>query len=172
MNKTLSKYLGKNLGKTRIMTTLVAATAAVSLAAPTAQAATVERFDRSAFDSAPVLTDSGYSMSAPTRGELGGHLELSVQARDGSIPAAGKCEKANVRAVLTVSPGETFTITTRGELCGHIVDGSPTLNASFRNRHVKYAGTHGRAKVVGEGLVAFNRSWLGAQGSVGLSVRW
>lgn len=160
------------MSKIRIASALVAAAAAVSLAAPAAQAATVERFDRSAFDSAPVVTASGYSMSGDTRGELGGHLELSVQAVDGSVPAAGKCEKATVRAVLTVSPGETFTIRTRGELCGHIVEGSPTLNASFRNRHVKYDGTHRRAKVVGEGLIAFNHSWLGAQGSVGMSVRW
>ncbi len=158
--------------KIRIASTLVAAAAAVSFAAPAAQAATVDRFDRSAFDSAPVVTASGYAMSADTRGELGGHLELSVQAVDGTVPAAGKCEQAKVRAVLTVSPGETFTINTRGELCGHIVDGSPTLNASFRNRHVVYDGTHRRAKVVGEGLIAFNRSWLGAQGSVGMSVRW
>ena len=158
--------------KIRIASALVATAAAVSLAAPAAQAATVERFDRSAFDSAPVVTASGYSMSADTRGELGGRLELSVRAVDGSVPASGTCEKADVRAVLTVAPGESFTITTRGELCGHIVDGSPTLNASFRNRHVTYDGTHRRAQVVGEGLIAFNHSWLGAQGSVGMSVRW
>lgn len=160
----------------RIASALVATAAAFALAAPAAQAAppgtTQDRFDRSAFDSTPVVTASGYSMSAATRGELGGHLELSVQAVDGTVPAAGKCEKADVRAVLTVAPGETFTITTRGELCGHVVDGSPTLSAAFRNRHVKYAGTHKRAKVVGEGLIGFGHSWLGAQGSVGMSVRW
>ena len=64
------------MSKIRIASALVAAAAAVSLAAPAAQAATVERFDRSAFDSAPVVTASGYSMSGDTRGELGGHLEL------------------------------------------------------------------------------------------------
>ncbi|HEX6148630.1 hypothetical protein [Nocardioides sp.] len=161
------------MNKTRIASAAVAAAAAVSLSAAAAQASTVERFDRSAFDSAPVVTASGYAMSAPTRGELGGHLELSVRAADGSVPAAGACENARVRAVLTVSPGEAFTITTRGELCGHPVDGSPTLNAAFRNRHVTYSGTaHRRVKVLREGLIAFNHSFLGAQGSVGMSVRW
>ena len=53
-------------------TTLTAALAAATLmlVAPAAQAATVDRFDRSAFDSTPVTTDSGYAMSGATAGEL------------------------------------------------------------------------------------------------------
>ena len=155
-----------------LVTWAAAAAVAVSLAAPAAQAASTERFDRSALDPAPVVTASGYEMSAATRGELGGHLELSIRAVDGSVPGPGQCEAAAVRAVLTVAPGETFTIRTRGELCSHVIDGTPTLNASFRNKHVTYSGTHQRAKVVKEGLIAFGQNFLGAQGSVGMTVRW
>ena len=158
---------------TRSILTAAAATLALTLAAPAAQAASVDRFDRSAFDAAPVVTSAGYSMSAATSGELGGHLALSVQAADGSVPTAGQCETAAVHAVLTVSPGETFTIDTTGELCSHFISGTPTLNASFRNKHVAYSGTaHRRARVVGDGIIGFTQGFLGAQGSVGLSVRW
>lgn len=154
-------------------TTLTAAfaAAALTLVAPAAQAATVERFDRSAFDSTPVVTDSGYAMSGATAGELGGHLSLSVQATDGTLPARGQCESADVQAVLTVAPGETFTVNTTGELCSHFIDGTPTLNAYFGARQVSYAGTHRRARV-SDGIIGFRNSFFGAQGSVGLSVRW
>ena len=147
------------------------AAAALLLATPAAEAASVDRFDRSAFDSTPVVTASGYEMSGPTSGELGGYLSLSVQASDGSVPAAGQCEAADVKAVLTVAPGETFTINTTGELCGHFIDGTPTLNAYFGAKQVSYEGTHRRARV-SDGMISFKNSWIGAQGSVGLSVRW
>lgn len=62
--------------------TLTAAVAtaftAVVLVAPAAQAADSVRFDASAFDNAPVVTGSGYTMSGAISGELGGHLTLSV----------------------------------------------------------------------------------------------
>lgn len=155
----------------RSTTTAALAAAALILVAPSAQAATVDRFDRSAFDSAPVTTGSGYTMAGATSGELGGYLSLSVQAADGTVPAQGQCETADVAAVLTVSPGETFTIATTGELCSHFVDGTPTLNAYFGPRQVSYAGTHKRARVT-DGIIAFTRGYFGAQGSVGMSVRW
>jgi hypothetical protein len=147
------------------------AAAALMLVAPAAQAATLDRFDRSAFDSAPVVTGSGYAMSAATAGEPGGHLTLSVQATDGTLPAQGQCETADVQAVLTVPPGESFAIDTTGELCSHFIDGTPTLNAYFGAKQVNYTGTHKRARVT-DGIIGFKNSFLGAQGSVGLSVRW
>jgi hypothetical protein len=110
-------------------------------------------------------------MSGATAGELGGHLILSVQAADGTLPAPGRCEAADVAAVLTVAQHESFTIDTTGELCSHFVDGTPTLNAGFGRKDVTYSGTHQRARV-SDGLIAFSHSFLGAQGSVGLSVRW
>jgi hypothetical protein len=154
-------------------TTLTAAFAAAALilVAPAAQAATLDRFDRSAFDSTPVVTDSGYTMSGATAGELGGHLSLSVQATDGTVPDQGQCETADVQAVLTVAPGESFAIATKGELCSHFIDGTPTLNAYFGNKQVTYTGTHKRARVT-DGIIGFKNSFIGAQGSVGMSVRW
>ena len=116
--------------------TAALAAAALILIAPAAQAATVDRFDRSAFDSSPVVTGSGYTMSGATSGELGGYLSLSVQASDGTLPAQGECETADVQAVLTVAPGESFTINTTGELCSHFIDGTPTLNAYFGAKQV------------------------------------
>jgi hypothetical protein len=154
-----------------ILTAAVAAAAALTLAAPAAQAATTDRFDRRAFDPAPVLTDSGYAMSGATAGELGGHLALSVQAADGTVPAQGQCETADVHAVLTVSPGESFTIDTTGELCSHFIDGTPVLNAYFGAKQVSYEGTHKKARV-SNGIIGFTNSFLGARASVGLSVRW
>jgi hypothetical protein len=153
--------------------TLIAALAAAALVlvAPAAQAAKADRFDRSTFDSAPVVTTSGYTMSGATAGELGGYLTLSVQASDGSLPAQGQCETADVQAVLTVSPGESFSIKTTGELCSHFIDGTPTLNAYFGAKQVSYSGSHKHARVT-NGSIGFTRSFLGAQGSVGLSVRW
>ena len=151
--------------------TAALAAAALTLVTPAAQAATSDRFDRSAFDSAPVVTASGYAMSAATAGELGGHLSLTVQATDNTLPAPGQCETADVHALLTVAPGESFEIDTTGELCSHFIDGTPTLNAYFGNKEVQYAGSHRRARV-SDGMIAFTKSFLGAQGSVGMSVRW
>jgi hypothetical protein len=151
--------------------TAALAAAALVLVAPTAQAAKADRFDRSAFDSTPVVTGSGYSMEGATAGELGGYLSLAVQASDGTLPAQGECEVADVQAVLTVAPGESFTISTTGEVCSHFIDGTPTLNAYFGAKDVSYSGTHKRARV-SDGSIGFTKSFLGAQGSVGLSVRW
>lgn len=155
----------------KTLATTVAAAATLMLVTPAAQAAQLDRFDLSAFDSSPVVTSSGYAMSGPTAGELGGYLNLSVQATDRTLPAQGQCESAVVKAVLTVSPGEVFEIRTTGELCSHFVDGTPTLNAYFGKNQVRYTGTHKRARV-SNGIIGFKNSFLGAQGSVGLSVRW
>jgi hypothetical protein len=155
----------------KILMTTLAATAALVFAAPGAQAATRERFDRGSFDPAPVVTSTGYSMAGDTAGELGGHLTMSVQVKDGSLPAWGECEPARVQAVLTVSPGESFAIDTTGELCSHFIDGTPTVNAYFGKKQVSYTGSHKHARVT-DGMIAVKQSWLGAQGSVGLSVHW
>jgi hypothetical protein len=157
--------------RTRSTFTAAFAAAALILVAPAAQAATVDRFDRSAFDSSPVVTGSGYTMSGATSGELGGHLSLSVQTSDGTLPARGECETADVQAILTVAPGESFRINTTGELCSHFIDGTPTLSAYFGAKQASYEGSHKRARVT-NGIIGFRNSFIGAQGSVGLSVRW
>ncbi len=152
--------------------TAVVAAAALTLMAPAAHAKpTVDRFDRFTFDSTPTVTAAGYQMENATHGELGGYLSLSVQASDGSVPAAGECESAAVSAVLTVSPGEVFTINTEGELCAHFIGGTPSLNAYFGDKQVSYSGSHRKARV-SDGIIGFGHSFIGAQASVGLSVRW
>jgi hypothetical protein len=157
---------------TRIVAaTAAAATAAVLAVAAPAQAASVEAFDRSAFDTSPDVTVAGWAISAPTSGELGGWLDMTVTVTDGSIPANGTCEPANVDAVLTVAPGETFTIHTVADLCTHLLDGTPSLFGSFGAKQTTYSGAHKKARVVGEGFVSFGRGHLGAQGTVSLSVR-
>ena len=156
---------------TRSTFTAAIAAAALVLVAPAAQAASVDRFDRSTFDSTPEVSESGYAMAGATAGELGGYLTLAVQASDGTLPAQGDCEAADVQAVLTVSPGESFTITTTGELCSHFIDGTPSLNAYFGAKQVSYRGTHKHARVT-NGIIGFQHTFLGAQGQVGLSVRW
>ncbi len=158
--------------KHRILTAavaLVATVATVAVAAP-AQAKTVDSFDRSAFDATPTATAAGWSISAATSGELGGWLDMTVRALDGTTPAAGGCEPAAVDAVLTVAPGETFTIHTTAELCAHVVDGSPSLFGGFDS--ATYAGSRKKARLVGDGFVGFGAGFLGAQGSVTLAVRW
>jgi hypothetical protein len=157
---------------TRIVALAATATTAAVLAiAPPAQAKTVESFDRRAFDSTPVVTAEGWSISAPTAGELGGWLDMTVTAADGTKPSNGTCELANVDAVLTVAPGESFTIHTTGELCAHFTNGTPSLFGSFRAKQMSYSGSYKKAKLVGEGFVSFGHSFLGAQGAVTLSVR-
>lgn len=151
--------------------TAALAAAALTLVTPAAQAATSDRLDRSAFDSAPVLTASGYAMSAATAGERGGHLSLTVQATDNTLPAPGQCETADVHALLTVAPGESFEIDTTGELCSHFIDSTPTLNAYFGNKQVTYTGTHKHARI-SDGIIGFKNSFIGAQASIGLSIRW
>lgn len=154
---------------TALVTTL--AGTALVLAAPGAQARpSYELIDRAAFDGAPIITEAGYTMSAPTRGELGGHLTLTVLAVDGTLPGANQCEAATADATLTTSPGETWEISTTGEICGHVTDGSPSFSAGFGKNQVSYTGPRTRVQVK-NGLVSFGHSWLGAQGSVALSIR-
>ena len=92
---------------------------------------------------------------------------MFVRAADGTLPTTfGSCEPAEVMAQVTVQPGQILTVRTRGEVCAHIVDGSLSANAGFRDRNVTATGfTHPRPRLVGDGLIAVSRSWLGGQAS-------
>jgi hypothetical protein len=160
--------------RTSSILTATVAGVAITLATPAAHATKLELFNRYAADSAPVVSESGYVMEGTTNGEPGSYLQVSVKAVDNSLPADGECEPASVHAVLTVAPRETFTISTTGELCGIVGDGSPALTASFGDLQTTYSGTaHKRARVVGEATIKSRTSWFGASGAVeGLSVRW
>lgn len=151
---------------------------AASAAAPflSSDAAPVTEFlSRRTYDSTPERTEASWRIDGATAGPLGGYLDLTATARDGSLPTGlGECEEVSVSAVLTVSPGETLTVHThRGEACVHQFGGTLSLNAAFRNRHVTYEGTeHGRVRVVGDGLLSAGEQFLGAQASFNASVRW
>ncbi len=157
---------------------LVAAGAAVVLTALplTAHASTTELLDRSAYDSTTEVTAESLHIDGATRGELGGYLDVTVTAADGSLPAGSNvCERAVVDAVLTVSPGETLTAHVhRGEVCTGFYGDNYTVNATVRSRHVDYEGTaHRKVKVVGDGLVSASYvPWFGGQAGFSAMVKW
>jgi hypothetical protein len=157
-----------------ILVTTGATLALVALVPAAAQAATLERIDRSLFDATPEVTASSWHFDGATSGALGGALDLRVTAADGSFPTApGACEPAAVHAALQVSPGEVLTVDTTGEVCAHVIDASLGLNAYFGRGDVTYSGTaHKKARIVGDGLIAARPSFLGGQASIATSVRW
>lgn len=161
----------------RTRTALLTATAAAlltSFALPAHAAPVAENINRSLFDATPQLTTSTFTVDGPTSGPLGGALDVSVTAPDGTLPTSpGSCEQVDVAAVLTYSPGELLAVTTTGEACAHTVDGSLTVNAFFGRHDLTYTGTaHRSARLVGDGLIAAKHSWLGGQASFGATVRW
>jgi hypothetical protein len=153
-----------------VRTTLVVAAAGALLATVPGSASAVpktESIDRRVFDATPQLTASSLRVDGPTAGPLGGAMDVTVQATDGTLPTVfGSCEAADVTAVVTVQPGQVMTVSSRGEVCAHIVDGSLTFNAGFRAKDVSYEG-YGRPypKLVGDGLIAVSHSWFGGQAS-------
>lgn len=157
-------------------TTLAAITTTIGVAAlvltgPGAQARpSYELIDRSAFDPAPTAVAGGWTMSAPTRGELGGHLTLTLRASDGTLPGANECEEATAEATLVTTPGETFRVSATGEVCGHFADGSPSFFGAAGRKDVSYAGPR-RKPHVKSAFVGFGHDWLGAQGSVSLTLK-
>ena len=150
------------------------AAALTAAAVAPAQAKTTELVDRSLFDGTPERTASSLHFSGPTSGPLGGALDFTATASDGSLPTTfGSCEDVDVSAVLTMSPGEVLTVQTTGEVCAHIVDGSLEINAYFGPRQVHYEGTaHKRARLVGDGLIAGAHRIYGGQASFSGTFRW
>lgn len=157
-----------------LLTASVAAAVLSTVVATSAQAKTTESIDRRVFDAAPERTAATLHLDGPTAGPLGGAMDVTVTATDGSLPSAfGSCEPVDVSAVLTVSPGEVLTVATSGEACAHVVDGTLQLNAWFGPKDLTYSGTeHKKAKVVGDGLIAAAHHSYGAQASFSATVRW
>ncbi len=159
-----------------LITAAATAAAAITLTATGAAASTTtENLSRRTYDSAPQLTGSSWHIDGATAGPLGGYLDLTASAADGSLPTApGECEPVDVVAVLTVSPGEVLTVRTRrGEACVHQFGGTLSLNASFRKRHLTYEGTeHAAVRVVGDGLLSAGQLFTGAQAAFNATVRW
>ena len=159
-----------------VRSSLIAAAAVALLVAfpgsATAASATTV-VDRSLFDATPERTVSSLRVDGPTAGPLGGAMDVTLRAVDGTLPTAfGSCEPTWVKAVVTVQPGRIITVRTRGEACAHIVDGSLTANAGFRARDVSYQGFgRCRPKLVGEGFIAAAHSQLGGQASFFATLR-
>jgi hypothetical protein len=157
-----------------IVTTALAAVALSVLVPMSAQAKTTEYIDRSMFDATPERTASSLHLDGLTAGPLGGALDVTFTAVDGTLPTTfGSCEPVAVQAILTVSPGEVLTVNTTGEACAHISDGTLQVNAFFGKENVTYAGTeHKKVKLVGDGLIAAAHHWYGGQASFSGLVRW
>ncbi len=152
-----------------------AATVALSALPLAAHAATTEMIDRAAYDGTVDKTASSLHMAAETRGELGGYLDVTVTAKDGTLPTGSNvCEPAVIDAVLTVSPGETMTARVRGDLCTGFYGDSMTANGAIDKKAFDYEGTaHSKAKLVGEGLISVGViDWFGGQAAFSATVKW
>jgi hypothetical protein len=155
-----------------LATALAAALAAVPMPA---QAADVEYVDRSTYDSTPVVTTSTIHIDGATAGPLGGFLDLTVSAEDGTLPTTrGACDPVDVDAVLTVSPGEQLVVHTTAEVWMHQFSETLIMQAYFDKKDLSYSGTeHSKAKVVGDGSIsASNAIFFGFAASFSTSVRW
>lgn len=151
------------------------ATALLSVVPVTANAATHREYlDRSTFDSTVEQTAATYRIAGATSGELGGYFDVTVTAKDGSLPVGSQvCEPARIDAVLTIAPGETLTIHARAELCTSFYGDKLVATAAVSNRNVDYDGTHRQFRVVREALLtAAFTSWFGGQAAFNGDIRW
>ena len=85
-----------------VRSSLIAAAAVALLSAfpGSATAAPVtEVVDRSVFDATPERTVASLRVDGPTAGPLGGTMDVTLRAIDGTLPTAfGSCEPARVKA--------------------------------------------------------------------------
>ncbi|WP_148573669.1 hypothetical protein [Nocardioides caldifontis] len=149
------------------LTTASAAAVIAAFPAAAGAAPRTEVVDRSLFDATPELTTSSLRVDGPTSGPLGGAMDVTLRAADGTLPTTfGACEPARVEAVVTVQPGKVITAKARGEVCAHVVDGSLSMFAGFKQKDVRYQG-YGRCKprLQGEGFISVGQSMLGGQAS-------
>jgi hypothetical protein len=152
-----------------LATTLAAS--AVVLTGPGAHARPAyELIDRSAFDGAPTAIEGGWTMSADTRGEFGGHLTLTARASDGTLPGANECEPATASATLSL-PGETWELTSTGEICDSFFGGSPSFFGDVtKKKDVTYSGPRKKGDFT-SAFISTGGDWLGALGSVSLTLK-
>ncbi len=88
-----------------VRTGLIAAAAIVLLSAlpgSASAASGTQVIDRSVYDATPERTVASLRVDGPTSGPLGGAIEVTVRAVDGTLPTTfGTCESAWVKAVVT-----------------------------------------------------------------------
>lgn len=161
---------------TRTLLAISAATVALAVGVPTSAHAAkpTEQVDKSIFDATPERTTSSLRLDGATSGELGGAMDVTVTAVDGSLPTDfGSTEPVRVKAVVTVRPGTVVTVRTRGEASAHLVDGTLQVVAFFDNGDVSFKGCKlKRAKLVGDGLISAAHSSFGGQASFSGAFRW
>jgi hypothetical protein len=158
---------------TKLLLSVVTVAALAASAVP-AHAAETEYIDRSAFDFTVQRTASSLRVDGATRGPLGGYIDATATANDGTLPVgANVCEPATLDVILTVSAGETLSTSAAGDLCTSFDGDALTANGYFGKKELDYAGTaHNKAKVVGDGLIAVGTGWLGGQASFAASIKW
>ena len=158
-----------------ILATVAASTALVLTLPTTAHAARpTEQVDKSIFDASPERTTDSLHLDGLTSGELGGAMDLTITAPDGSLPTVfGSSETVSVKAVVTVRPGTVLTVRTDGEASAHIVDGTLQVVAFFDSKDVKFKGCKlKKAKLIGDGLISAAHYSYGAQASFSGAFRW
>jgi hypothetical protein len=151
-----------------------AALSAVPFAAQAHAPVTVQ-LDRAMYDATVDQTPATLHIAGATRGELGGYLDATVTAQDGTLPAGSNvCERGWIDAVLTMSPGETLTMHRHGDICTGFAGDSTTMSVGIKSKHVEYQGAnYDKAKIVGEGLLSFgNVSWFGGQAAFSGTVKF
>jgi hypothetical protein len=155
-----------------------AAVAAVLTAVPLAAQACqrpAELIDRFAYDGTmDDQTAGSFHIAGATSGELGGYLDLLVEAKDGSLPVGSNvCEPGIVTTVLTVSPGEVLSSRTKGDVCTSFMGEAITVNSTLRTKNLHYTGTaHRKPVVVGDGLIAAGLFTGYGQATFSASIRW
>ncbi len=164
--------------RTRSILATAAATAALTAIPLTAQAACpqpAELINRFAYDGTmDDQTPGSFHIANTTNGELGGYLDLLVEAKDGSLPVGTEvCERAIVTTVLTVSPGEILSSRVKADVCTGFYGDTMTVNATVRTKDLHYTGTaHRTPKVVGDGLISAGLFPGYGQATFSASVRW
>lgn len=165
------------MSKRKVLATATAAAATVlTISLPTAAhaAKATEQIDRSIFDATPERTVESLHLDGPTAGELGGAIDLTITAVDGSLPTDfGSSEPVHVDAVVTVRPGTVVTVRTDGEASAHIVDGTLQVVAFFDSKDVTFEGYElKKSKLIGDGLISAAHHSFGGQASISGAVRW
>ena len=146
----------------RVRSVLLAVTAAVALSAVplSAHAGTVggrtEMHDRSIFDGAVEKTADSMHFEGQARGELGYFLDVTVTAKDGSLPTGSNvCEPADVSAKLTLPSRESMSVQVEGDLCTSFFGDSLSLFAGFTQDDFTFHGTAiRRASLIDEGFIS------------------
>jgi hypothetical protein len=94
---------------------------------------------------------------------LDGPYEVTLSARDGSLPDPGVCEEATVRAEVTGARGKFLKLIAAGQVCGEFVQPPFIATERFTGRYVVKAANPARVL----GTDGFVEVVLGNDGTAG-----